>query len=184
VRQVCNTGELLRQGEVEAALKEVDHPFVGFLQARLARFRTLYAGSFLPTGFIHGDAFLDNCIFAESGHLAALVDWEDSCTAPLVLDVAICISAACFSADNELQMHRCAHILAGYTARRALSDAEVAALADFMWAGALACGFYRWREFNISRPESSDETKQAYLIMQRRCELLEATPLDTRAWLA
>ena len=34
VRQVCNTGELLRQGEVEAALKEVDHPFVGFLQAR------------------------------------------------------------------------------------------------------------------------------------------------------
>ena len=58
-------------------------------------------------------------------------------------------------------MHRCAHILAGYTARRALSDAEVAALADFMWAGALACGFYRWREFNISRPESSDETKQA-----------------------
>ena len=48
----------------------------------------------------------------------------------------------------------------------------------------LACGFYRWREFNINRPESSDETKQAYLIMQRRCELLEATPLDPRAWLA
>ena len=33
---VCNTGELLRPGEVEAALKEVDHPFVSFLQARLA----------------------------------------------------------------------------------------------------------------------------------------------------
>ena len=32
---VCNTGELLRPGEIEAALKEVDHPFVGFLQARL-----------------------------------------------------------------------------------------------------------------------------------------------------
>ena len=31
--QVCNTGELLREGEVEAALKEVDHPFVTFLQA-------------------------------------------------------------------------------------------------------------------------------------------------------
>lgn len=31
--QVCNTGELLREGEVEAALREVDHPFVTFLQA-------------------------------------------------------------------------------------------------------------------------------------------------------
>ena len=99
--QVCNTGELLRPGEVanpnpnlnpnlnpnpnpnpssspnpnpnpnpkpnpnpnqvEAALKEVDHPFVGFLQARLARFRSLFSEeSPLPTGFIHGDAFLDN----------------------------------------------------------------------------------------------------------------------------
>jgi Ser/Thr protein kinase RdoA (MazF antagonist) len=38
------------------------------------------------------------------------------------------------------------HILRGYTAQRALGDAELGALADFMWAGALACGFYRWRE--------------------------------------
>ena len=92
--------------------------------------------------------------------------------------------AACFSAENELQSHRCAHILRGYTAQRPLGEAELGALADFMWAGALACGFYRWREFNINRPESSDETKQAYLIMQRRCELLEATPIDPRTWLA
>ena len=42
---MCNTGELLRAGEVEAALKEVDHPFVSFLQPRLARFRMLFAGA-------------------------------------------------------------------------------------------------------------------------------------------
>ena len=100
------------------------------------------------------------------------------------MDVAVAVSAAAFTASNELLPARCAALLRGYTARRPLSADEMSALPDFMWAGALACGFYRWREFNINRPESSDETKQAYLIMQRRCELLEATPLDPRAWLA
>ena len=129
---------------METALgPHASHPFVAFLLPRLVRFRALYSECALPTGFIHGDGFLDNALFAGNGDLAALVDWEDSCIAPYVLDVAVCVSAACFSAENELQQQRCAHILRGYSSRRPLSEAEVAALADFMWAGALACGFYR-----------------------------------------
>jgi len=200
---------------VEAALApHASHPFVAFLLPRLVRFRALYSECALPMGFIHGDGFLDNALFASNGDLTALVDWEDSCIAPYVLDVAVCVSAACFTAENELQQHRCAHILRGYASRRPLGEAETAALADFMWAGALACGFYRcaprasspvtepcprsdrmrshayaclpgrWREFNVNRPESTSETKEAYLIMQRRCEKLEATPLEPAAWLA
>jgi len=149
---------------------------------RLARFRELFGRAGLPAGFIHGDGFLDNILCADDGALAALVDWEDSCVAPYVLDVAVAVSAAAFTASNELLPARCAALLGGYAAKRPLSDAELGALPDFMWAGALACGFYRWREFNIHRPESADDAKGAYKIMQERCERLEAAPPDARAW--
>lgn len=188
---VCNTGELLSDsGEVEeclatAAAATPPPPFVAFLGERLDRFRQLYRdAASLPAGFIHGDAYLDNAMFAgDSGRLVALVDWEDSCVAPYALDVAVCLSAAAFTAGNELQVERCRQILAGYSTKRELSSAELASLGDFMWAAALACGFYRWREFNVHRPDSPPEAKLSYVIMQRRCEALEGgAPLDPRDW--
>ena len=112
------------------------------------------------------------------------MDWEDSCVAPYVLDVAVAVSAAAFTASNELLPARCAALLRGYTARRPLSADELSALPDFMWAGALACGFYRWREFNLNRPESADDAKSAYAIMQQRCEKIEAAPPDAKAWVS
>ena len=151
---------------------------------RLARFRELFGRAGLPAGFIHGDGFLDNILCADDGALAALVDWEDSCVAPYVLDVAVAVSAAAFTASNELLPARCAALLRGYTARRPLSADEMSALPDFMWAGALACGFYRWREFNLNRPESADDAKNAYAIMQQRCEKMEAAPPDAKAWVS
>ena len=151
---------------------------------RLARFRELFGRAGLPAGFIHGDGFLDNILCADDGALAALVDREDSCVAPYVLDVAVAVSAAAFTASNELLPARCAALLRGYTARRPLSADEMSALPDFMWAGALACGFYRWREFNINRPESADDAKNAYAIMQQRCEKMEAAPPDAKAWVS
>ena len=209
---VCNTGELLDPSAagVAASLDKLpDHPFVAFLRApratrrailcarnsrrrrtpsragpRLARFRELFGRAGLPAGFIHGDGFLDNILCADDGALAALVDWEDSCVAPYVLDVAVAVSAAAFTASNELLPARCAALLRGYTARRPLSADELAALPDFMWAGALACGFYRWREFNLNRPESADDAKSAYAIMQQRCEKMEAAPPDAKAWVS
>ena len=51
-----------------------------------------------------------------------------------------------------------------------------------MWAAALACGFYRWREFNVNKPDSADEAKTSYRIMQRRCEALEAMVLNPSDW--
>ena len=60
--------------------------------SRLARFRELFGRAGLPAGFIHGDGFLDNILCADDGALAALVDWEDSCVAPYVLDVAVAVS--------------------------------------------------------------------------------------------
>ena len=115
---VCNTGELLSEdGAVDKLLAEVHASFAPFLQERLHRFRTLYGATAtgLPTGFIHGDAYLDNALFEPSeGRLLALIDWEDSCVAPFALDLAVCLSAAAFTADNELLAERCKHVLAGY----------------------------------------------------------------------
>lgn len=46
-----------------------------------------------PEGLIHGDAFLDNALYHETEHtVAALVDWEDACRAPLVLDLAVSVA--------------------------------------------------------------------------------------------
>ena len=54
----------------------------------------MFAGeSPFPEGLIHGDAFLDNALYHETEHtVAALVDWEDACRAPLVLDLAVSVA--------------------------------------------------------------------------------------------
>ena len=78
---------------------------------------------------------------------------------------------------------RCRHVIAGYLSERKLSTHELSALSDLMWAAALACGFYRWREFNVNKPDSAPAAKESYLIMQQRCEVLEAMSLDPSRWL-
>jgi len=182
---VCNMGDLLHGDDVEKLKAEprfTDHPFVAYLDSCLVWLRDLFARDLL-WGLIHGDAFLDNTLFkdgpAGSGQcqLLALVDWEDSCVGPFALDVAVCASACCFTAANELIAERLETILRAYLAKRPLSAAERGSFADFMLAGSLACGFYRFCEFNWRKPDSDEQAKKSYELHAERAKLLaEGSP--------
>lgn len=186
---VCNTGDLLKGDvvcELEADERVAGHPFVAYVSEKLPWLRELYAQE-LPWGVIHGDAFLDNTLFedgpVDSGEcrLLALVDWEDSCVGPLALDLAVCASACCFTASNELIGDRLDALFSAYESLRPLSAEERASFTDLMAAAALACAFYRFGEFNVRQPDSDPKAKDSYRIMYERAQRLEAG--DVRALL-
>ena len=177
---VSNTGDLLLPGKVEAQLASPvvqGHSMVAFVLDRLPRVRTIYSAAEalrLPSGLIHGDAFLDNTLYnAESLELEALVDWEDACNAPFVLDLAVAMAGNCFNACNEIEFSRVKALLHGYVAKRPLNVEELSSLPDFLWAAVLACGAWRFSNFNVDHPDSPEATKNSYQGMQKRIQVLE-----------
>jgi Ser/Thr protein kinase RdoA (MazF antagonist) len=178
---VSNTGDLLKPGFAEEQLQSdliAGNQFVPFLLERMARFRALYdeQATDLPTGFIHGDAFLDNALFDESTcEFKALVDWEDSCIGPYALDLAVCIAACSFTSTNELIEERVRYLIRGYTKQRPLAVREMAMVPDFMWAATMSCAYWRFVQFNVVAPE--EQAKNTYKIMHQRVERIEALDL-------
>ncbi|CAJ1421970.1 unnamed protein product [Effrenium voratum] len=97
---------------------------------------------------------------------------EDSCVGPYVVDLAVCASACSFSATNELMVPRLLVLLKEYVRHRQLSLLEVQTFVDFMAAGAFACAFYRFCEFNVRKDDADAQAKDSYLLMAKRAELL------------
>jgi homoserine kinase type II len=81
----------------------------------------------LPQGVIHADLFPDNVFFL-GDRLSGLIDFYFACTDTLAYDVAICLNAWCFEPDHSYNVTKGRALLAAYAGRRALSDAERAAL--------------------------------------------------------
>jgi len=178
---VSNTGDLLNVGFHEEKLASelvADSDFVPFVNERLQKFRDLYSNLELPSGVIHGDGYLDNTIFeTETLTLKALVDWEDACEGPFVLDLAVCAMAACFDQENTLMLDRLSYVLRGYCSARGseMSPEETHAIPRLMWAAAMAVATWRFVNFNIDKPDSPEETKQTYKVMHQRVLVLEQT---------
>jgi homoserine kinase type II len=81
----------------------------------------------LPQGVIHADLFPDNVFFL-GDKLSGLIDFYFACTDTLAYDVAICLNAWCFEPDHAYNVTKGRALLQAYAAKRALSDAERAAL--------------------------------------------------------
>ena len=100
----------------------------------------------------NGSFICDVCSFNSEGtQLRALVDGEDSCTAPLALDLAACAAGCCFTGHNDLMADRFSALLTGYHKQRPMSTAERAFIPHFMWAATLSCGYYRFVEVSQLR---------------------------------
>jgi homoserine kinase type II len=54
----------------------------------------------LPTGLIHGDLFIDNVLYADSGALTALLDFEQASWGRLAYDLAVSVLAFGFGRDD------------------------------------------------------------------------------------
>jgi homoserine kinase type II len=100
------------------------------LAAAIAAELELLAASWprdLPQGVIHADLFPDNVFFL-GDRLSGLIDFYFACTDTLAYDVAICLNAWCFEPDHAYNVTKGRALLQAYAGKRALSDAERAAL--------------------------------------------------------
>jgi homoserine kinase type II len=81
----------------------------------------------LPAGIIHADLFPDNVFFLGEA-ISGLIDFYFACNDLFAYDLAICLNAWCFEQPNTINVTKARALLRGYAEKRALSDAEIAAL--------------------------------------------------------
>ena len=60
--------------------------------------------------------------------MTGIIDFYFACNDLLAYDVAICLNAWCFEPDGSFNVTKARALLQGYRRRRALSEAEIAAL--------------------------------------------------------
>ncbi|MDP2619813.1 MAG: homoserine kinase [Hyphomicrobiales bacterium] len=81
----------------------------------------------LVEGIIHADLFPDNVFFL-GNKVSGIIDFYFACNDTLAYDIAICINAWCFEADNSFNITKARALLSGYSAVRRLEPDEFDAL--------------------------------------------------------
>ena len=127
----------------------------------------------LPKGFVHGDLFFDNMLFAE-GRLAALIDFEEACHYYKIFDLGMTIVGCC-APGGAVSLDLAAPVVDGYQSIRTLEAGERRLLQLHVEYGAAATSFWRYRQYNIRNPEPG--MKDHYLAMvdiARQVQAIEA----------
>jgi len=81
----------------------------------------------LPSGVIHADLFPDNVFFI-GDEISGLIDFYFACNDAFCFDLAVCLNAWCFEADDAFNATKARALIAGYRAIRPLTEAETTAL--------------------------------------------------------
>ena len=142
------------------------HPFVGSLKAQLESMQPQLNAP-LPKGLLHGDLFLDNTLF-DGDQLVAILDFEEGCYDVLLLDVGMTLIGCCYTPQHELNLAAAHQFLNAYNKERPLTETEWAHLDGFVHYAALSIAFWRFRQFNIRRPDA--QSANTYQDMLTRSE--------------
>jgi len=140
-----------------------EHPFTLFLRKQVRRLKEVANDDTLPQGILHGDIFPDNCLY-DGENLVAIIDWEEVCHGPLLLDVGMTICGCCYPTNNKLDSSLVDSLLEAYNSVRPMSEKEKKLLPEFVDYANLACAFWRFRQFNIRAPDPSlaDKYKEMF----------------------
>ena len=109
-----------------ARADSVEEGLAGFIAAELDFLEAAWPKD-LPSGVIHADLFPDNVFFLKD-RLSGLIDFYFACNDQLAYDLAICLNAWCFEADNSFNITKARALIQGYETVRPLSDDERQAL--------------------------------------------------------
>jgi homoserine kinase type II len=104
-----------------------------------------------PRGLVHGDLFPDNVLWV-GDRIAAVLDWEMSCTEAFAWDLAVAVDAWCYTDRHRPERARA--LLDGYRSRRALEPETAAALHAFARFQALRFALGRIRTFLRAAPHA------------------------------
>jgi len=129
------------------------HEFVTFLSKHIDRLKQIIRNPSLPKGIVHGDIFADNTMF-EGEKLVAIIDFEEVCEAPYILDIAMTICGCCY--PNNILDHKLMNAFVdSYEIIRPLTTLEHQFLPDFLDYSSLCIAFWRFRQFNVRVPDKS-----------------------------
>ena len=108
----------------------------------------------LPHGLIHGDIFDDNTLFA-GDRLVAIIDFEEACRYYRVFDLGMCVVGTCRTA-GMVDLEKTRSLVNGYRSIGRLEPAEKEQLQAFVIYGAVATSFWRFRQYHLIVPDSTD----------------------------
>jgi homoserine kinase type II len=128
------------------------HPFVESLKSQLESMEPQLNAS-LPMGLLHGDLFLDNTLF-DGDQMVAILDFEEGCYDTLLIDVGMTLIGCCYTPQHRLNLEAAQRFLDAYNASRPLTENEWKYLDGFVHYAALSIAFWRFRQFNIRRPDT------------------------------
>lgn len=86
----------------------------------------------LSKSFIHGDLFLDNCLFTQDGDLSGVIDFYAGGFDYCVYDIAITIMAWAQTQDHQIDQNTTQAIVNGYTSVKSLTAHEKSQLPNFI----------------------------------------------------
>ena len=95
----------------------------------------------LPRGLTHGDLFRDNVLWAESGDVSALLDFESACEDAFAYDLMVTVLSWCFG--DGLDVRLASAMREGYERVRRLTEREK----EGLWAE----GSFAAMRFTITR---------------------------------
>ena len=117
----------------------------------------------LPWAVLHTDVFPDNVLFDDDRDRATLVDFEEVCAGPRVLDLAVALVGCCrrcattSPSDTKntaagLDADQTRRFVAAYRAALnvPMQDSEASALVAFVRLACVNLGAWRYRHFNIA----------------------------------
>jgi homoserine kinase type II len=90
----------------------------------------------LSSGVIHADLFPDNVLFM-GDKVSGLIDFYFACNDMLAYDLAVLLNSWCFESDGAYNITKGNAAIAGYRARRAMTEGEIAAMPLLMRGAAL-----------------------------------------------
>lgn len=156
-------------------------PLVPGSRASLARVHAARDPS-LPRGLTHGDLFRDNVLWADTGEVSALLDFESACEDAFAYDLMVTVLSWCFGDDLDSRL--ASAMREGYERVRPLSETEKRGL----WAeGAFAAMRFtitRITDYAMRTGAAGPRVVKDWRRFAKRFEKLEALgPGGTRALL-
>jgi len=125
----------LKEDIPKCSVEIQNDPFIKFLYQEFEIQKALVNTSGLPKGVVHGDIFPSNIIFSHHKYqLLGIIDFEEICDSPLLLDVAMTILGCGYKGQNELILDSelVNSFLRAYNVQRTLTSLEKELLKPFI----------------------------------------------------
>jgi homoserine kinase type II len=150
-----------------------DNDYRAWLRGKMA-YLTQAIRPDLPRCLIHGDVFYDNTLF-KGKKMVAIIDFEEACHYYRAFDLGMCAAGSC-TTGGLLDLNKTRALVDGYLGIGNLASQEKKALQAFVIYGATATSFWRFRQYNLLRPDH--ENSMTYRQMNLIADQVHDMPVD------